>query len=232
MALAYAHSLPDFICTQRVRRYLNERAESILTVRLSYSSLGEKYTLVELNGVATNLPYEALRGPTSQGEFGSLLVGIMRPESGTKFQFERWSSLDGRRVAVYSYRAPSSEVSGYSLRRYDEVTGKTALTLAGQEGEIFIDAGSNAVLRVRSIATDIPEGFPVRSAVATVGYGYREIGGRRYLLPAEAETVFRIGRISYRSRIEFLDYRKFSADSILRFEGQASVSGDEVSDEK
>jgi hypothetical protein len=221
-ALAYARSLPDFICMQRVRRFSNERAESVFTIRLSYSSHGEKYSLVELNGVATNLPYEALRGPTSQGEFGSLLVGIMAPESGAKFQFERWSSLGRQRVAVYSHRTPS----GYRLRFYDEGTGKTSRALAGQEGELLIETESKAILRVTSTATSIPEGFRIRSAVTTVSYDYREIGGRRYLLPVTAETSMTIGRVSSRSQIEFLNYQKFSSDTVVRFE-QTDSDGDE-----
>ncbi len=225
-ALAYTLSLPDFICTQRVRRYswipgANFRRNepgSVLTVRLSYSRLGEKYTLVALNGIATNLPYEELGGSTSQGEFGSLLVGIMNPLAKGKFKFERWGSLDGRRITVYSYRVPGSEASSFRLRYRDEATGDIKRTQVGQEGELFIEAESNAILRVRSTATDIPKRFPIRSSTTIVSYGYREISGRRYLLPTEAEIQMTTGRMSHRNQIEFLNYQKFSSDSTVRFE--------------
>jgi len=190
-ALKYAQSLPDFICTQQIHRYMKRsngswREIDWLTVRLSFSSSGERYALVQVNGFATNLPYESLRGSTSQGEFGSLLRGIFEPDAGGQFRFDRWASLNRWRVAVYSYRLPWGVASHYILRFRDELTGATSQTQTGLAGELSIDAETNAVLRITASATEIPSGFPIRSSTSTITYGYAEIGGRRYLLPSEA----------------------------------------------
>lgn len=91
-ALKYTQSLPDFICTQKIQRFLLanrtdwQRLDS-LTVRLTNSSLGEEYKLLEINGAPTDRPYELVGGAISRGEFGSLLHGVFDPRSAAEFHF-------------------------------------------------------------------------------------------------------------------------------------------------
>ncbi|MFB3779162.1 MAG: hypothetical protein ACE141_16210 [Bryobacteraceae bacterium] len=217
----YARSLPDFICTQRIHRSsTTARSEDVLTVRLSYSSRGEEYKLVELNGVATDLPYEALRGFVTRGEFGSLLWGVFAPEAGGRFRFVRWDRFEGRRAAVYSYRVSLGDSGPYRIQWRDERTGEFRSADAGLNGLLFIDAGTGAILRITATATDIPRSFPVRKSTTAISYRYAEIGRRRYLLPSEAVTETSTAGTSHRNRVEFLNYSKFSADSSIHFEGE------------
>lgn len=92
-ALAYTRELPDFVCTELVRRYRNSKPQSVrgigrsggtmmapgevnwtpsdkLTVKLSYFQQKEDHKLVLLNDKPTDLRYEALAGGTGAGEFG------------------------------------------------------------------------------------------------------------------------------------------------------------------
>jgi len=50
-----------------------------------------------------------------------------------------------------------------------------------------------------------------------VDYDFAEVAGRRYLLPVKSETE--TGSVVLRARniVKFEEYRKFSADSTIRF---------------
>src|SRR5271157_4318028 len=83
-SLNYAASLPDFICTESVRRYedmklkekQNWELKDTLSLKLSYFEHVEDYKLVAVNGKSTYRSYLEVGGAVSQGEFGSLLLSI------------------------------------------------------------------------------------------------------------------------------------------------------------
>src|SRR5215467_14538558 len=71
-ALTYTISLPDFICTQTVRRFEDPRGnypgmrKDILTVTLSYSDHKEDYKLTAINGKPTEVDSLEVGGPTTK----------------------------------------------------------------------------------------------------------------------------------------------------------------------
>ena len=75
-ALNYTKSLPDFICTQVVKRYLDSNGRDrwtladTLTVKLSYFGQKEDYKLLLIDNKPTNLEYMKTGGAASKGEFG------------------------------------------------------------------------------------------------------------------------------------------------------------------
>ena len=224
-ALKYAQSLPDFICTEQIYRSMKRgtgswREVDWLTVRLSFSSRGEQYTLLQVNGAATRASFDSLLGSTSRGEFGSLLRGIFEPDAGTQFRFERWVSRDRRPAAVYSYRIPPGSASHSLLAFREGEKGRLREAQTGMRGDLVIDAETTAVLQVTAIATDIPSGFPIRSSAVRISYGYAQIGARRYLVPSTASSETSTATTFHRNRIEFQKYSKFSTESNIRFEGE------------
>jgi hypothetical protein len=219
--LKYSESLPDFICTQNIQRFSRtnrtgwQRLDT-LTVRLTNSSRLEEYKLLEINGAATDQSYESIGGTTSRGEFGSLLLDVFDPEAAAEFHFERWTSVNGARAAVYSYRvAPSAR---YQLLFYDRSQSLIISAQAGQAGELMIDRETHSVLRITSVAEKIPRSFAMRSASFAVTYGYAEIGGQRYLLPSKAVSEWGAALDFARNEIEFLDYRKFISGSVITYD--------------
>ena len=219
-ALRYTQSLPDFICTQKIQRFLANRTNrqrlDSLTVRLTNSPLGEEYKLLEIDGAPTDRPYELIGGAISRGEFGSLLHGVFDPRSAAEFHFEHWTSVNGLRAPLYSYRvAPGN--AGYQLQFFDVSLGLTTYAQVGQRGELAIDPETHAVLRITSVAEKIPRSFPVRSSSIAVTYDYAVVGGLRYLLPSKAVSEAGTARSSIRNEIEFLDYQKFTSGSVVTF---------------
>src|SRR5260370_38965158 len=73
-ALNYTRSLPDFICTQVVKRYLDSNGRDrwtptdTLTVKLSYFGQKEDYKLLSIDNKPTNLEYLKAGGASSKGE--------------------------------------------------------------------------------------------------------------------------------------------------------------------
>lgn len=95
MALGYTKRLPDFICLQVTRRYIDpsglEMFQLMDTVaeRLSYFEQKEDYKLISINGNLTQSEFEKLGGATSTGEFGTMLREIFEPQTETEFEWER-----------------------------------------------------------------------------------------------------------------------------------------------
>lgn len=217
-ALNYTRSLPDFICTQVTRRYVDpsglelwQRAD-ILTARLSYFEQREDYKLIMVNNSITDEAYDSVGGATSTGEFGSLLRELFEPRSRAEFEWARWATLRGRRVYVFSYRVPQP----YSQWRISYE--RRLEIIAGYRGEVFVDRDTRMVTRITLEAEDVPPSFPVQQARTVLDYDFTPIGDRDYLLPLRAEVRMRSDRLLTRNDVEFRMYRKFSAEASVSFD--------------
>ena len=221
-ALNYSKSLPDFLCLQVTRRYLdrhfvpgNEGSWSPVdrvAAKLTYFGQAEKYELLSSNDTSLfGKDYESVGGAISTGEFGSVLKQIFDPQSSTEFHWERWGTLRGQLSHVYSYRidrAHSAETIDYNHQQ--QVT-------PAYHGLIFARKGSNVILRV-TVEPDIPESFPIQEVHETIDYGDIDISGQKFVLPLSAEVVMRSDRVANRNEIEFRAYRKYSADTSIKFD--------------
>lgn len=175
-ALGFSKRLPDFLCTQVTRRYVDPtglefwRQTDTLTARLTYFEQKEDYKLVMVNNsVVNDLKYEAVGGASSTGEFGSMLREVFDPSSQARFEWQRWATLRGKRAHVFEYRVaqPNSKWHIDYDRRMD--------IIAGYNGLVYVDANTNTVLRLTLVAEDIPPSFPVNEASTTLDYDYTTI---------------------------------------------------------
>jgi hypothetical protein len=229
-ALAYTVGLPDFICTETVRRYeagLGKGTWAIrdtLTLQLTYFEHEENYKLTAMNGHKTGLTYDQVGGASSKGEFGSMLLSIFSPDSRTTFAFSNWTTLRKRPSYVFAYRIELRN-SNYHLT-VGTYGGGFVSTVSGEHGLIYIDRETRDVMRLDCQSDSIPDDFPLKASNRTLDYGLVDVGGRSFLLPTHAE-VFMIPRLSSlrtRNEVEFTDYRKFT--------GQSTISFGDPSDEK
>ncbi len=219
-ALNYSKQLPDFICTQVTRRYYDPsglefwQSEDVLTARLSYFEQKEDYKLILVNGRYTEMPYQAVGGAISSGEFGTMLREVFDKETGTSFRWERWATLRGRRMHVFSYvvQQPRSKWT-VEYERKDRIT-------PGYHGLIYVDAESGVVTRITLDADGIPPDFPIQQASNTLDYDYATIGDTSFMLPLRAVMRMREGRALFRNEVEFRLYRKFSAEASISFEAE------------
>ena len=231
-ALGYSEMLPDFVCTEAIHRSASDagvwRNLDALTLHLTYSNKKENYKLVLAGGKTSDVSMLSLGGAISAGEFGSTLRWIFEPESATTFRWEKAGVVRKTPVEVYSYRVPK-EHSHFMLAFGSGADMRS--TLVGFHGVLEIAKGSNMVWRLTTEADDIPVDFSIRESSTSVEYGYAEVGGKQFLLPAEAETtmLYQPSRANgqvrntrpkvMRNLLDFRGYRKFAVDSEIDFGG-------------
>lgn len=220
IALNYTQSLPDFIATESIRRYSDERGswqlKDTLTIKLSYFDQFEDYKVLNINGRPSTLPYEAVGGTITQGEFGSLLREVFEPRSAAELHWDHWTTLRGRPAQVYTFRVRVAN------SRYMMVVGNRGerdTITAGQHGFVYVDRDTRQIVRIVAEADSIPEKFPVRHSTTSLDYGFADVGGRQFLLPLRAEVRMGTSAMQTRNEVEFHSYKKFGAESSISFEG-------------
>ncbi len=234
-ALNYSENLPNFICLQVTRRYVDQAGkgnfalQDTIAERLSYFDKKEDYKVVSRNGVPTaGLQHEKLGGASSSGEFGSMLREIFSPESRTEFDWERWATLRGKRMYVYAFRVPQ-ETSKYSI--FAESVNRTIIV--GYHGLIYAEAKTKdartddakpyMVMRLTMTADNIPADFPVQDMGLDLNYDYTTISGQPFLLPLKSELHSRDGRYLVKNETEFRLYNKFGTESVIQFDTASDV---------
>ena len=239
-AIHYSLSLPDFICMEVIHRYQMIPArppgspmrrgqlsqpmgagfwlpKDVLTVKLSYFENREKYELTLVNGHKTRSSYESSGGAISEGDFGSTLLEIFSPDSATKFQWDHWTHLRKRLTRVYSYRT-SRDRSHYRIG-VGETASERRTVVAGRRGFIYADDETAMVMRVVGDAESIPLGFPVTAQSSMLDYDYANVGEKRFLLPLRVDNRMKTAEINFKNVVEFKDYRKFTGESTISFDG-------------
>ncbi len=229
-ALAYGRSLPDFLCTEVIQRFRENKTRSSigtaeipgetkwspfdkLTVKLSYFQQKEEHELVLVDDKPTVLKYQGLTGGTGEGEFGATLQDIFNRSSQTAFRWESWKTVRKHRTAVFLYKVDAAH-SRYSVEAGEP--GNTHHAMVGFHGRLEIDRDTGEVLHLTYVA-EPPRTVSLDEVSNTVDYDLADVGGRNYLLPVHSETEIHSPGLSVRNEIDFREYRKFSADSAIEY---------------
>jgi hypothetical protein len=225
--LEAADAMPDFVVKQIITRAnaygrtQNWRRQDRLVVAVSYrASEGEQYRLLAINGlavpvgetkVAEKADYSEAGGANSTGEFVSELKALFSEESRAEFKPSHAETLNGRRVLVYEFAVKLQHSrQSVSFRKERTVT-------VGYRGRVWIDRELHRVLRVESVATDLPADFPITAVKRTIDYGWVVIPGQgEYLLPARAQVEMtaldRAQQYQSRNDIRFRGYQKYGSE--------------------
>ncbi len=218
-AANYSKSLPNFICTQVMRRYVDPsgmefwRSQDTITANLTYFDQQEHYKLTLINNQYVDFQsFNSVGGASSAGEFGSLLRLTLARKADALIEFDHWATLRKRRAYVFSYSISSGN-SDYSI-----LWEKSMRIIVGYRGLIYVDKDTHKVLRITLQATEVPPSFPVQEAQTKLDFDYVDIGGQTSLLPLKAEIRMRHDKYLTKNDIEFRLYRKFSADAEIKFD--------------
>ena len=228
-ALNYSKQLPNFICTQVTRRYADPtglefwQRQDVLTAKLSFNENKEDYKVVLVNNKPVDLQPEQVGGVTSRGEFGTLLLEIFEPETGAQFTWLKWTTLRGRRTHVFEYRVVKREFS----IQYEERS-----ILAAYSGLVYVDAQELTISRLRRKADDLPPSFPIQEVSQELDYDKISIGeGLEFTLPLKVTVRSRAGKMLTKNEIEFRMYRKFGAETTIKFDTPEELPADKTVEE-
>ena len=217
----YTRSLPDFLCTETVNRWVDPtgkedwRAGSTVVADLSYFDQKENYKVLTVNGKRSEGSLADLDGTISRGEFGTMLATIFNPASQTEYRWDHWTILRKRPTSVYVYRVTASH-HPHALR--EKTPAGTVTAIVGLHGYLYVDQETANVMRISAIAEDIPSDFPVQHATAVLDYDYAKIGDDSYLLPLRVEVRIDAKGGASLNSVQFQNYRKFHADATVSFD--------------
>ena len=231
-ALDYTKGLPNFICAQVTTRSFDPsgteswRQGDRIQEQLSYVDGKEDYKVVLVNNLpVANMKHEQLGGITSSGEFGTMLYQIFAPQTQTQFDWERWATLRGKRMYVFSFRVAQPN-SDYSI--YHQPSGRTIV--AGYHGLIYADAETKQVMRIKMDCEGL-EGFPINQVGLTLDYAPTKISDQDFVLPMAAEVRSREGKSLGKNVMQFSLYRKFGADATITFDVPDPIPDDQLKEQ-
>ena len=244
-ARGYIGNLPNFRCTQRVRRFEGDPSRVHLRETVNLGHLHLRDSMVSdlafengkesqqariVNGVAWKRK-TPLGGLITYGEFGAILAAPFGPG---KARWSHWETMDGKRMAVFTYSIDRAH-SNYSLTWCCTAWLKRDRreTVATQ-GALFIEPATGAIVRVTRRAVGISDGFPMRRSDTAVEYRRVDIGGESWMCPIRSITISdnlkpdqptNVGAYdgpadtsfhTYElNEVAYTDYHKFEADSRL-----------------
>ena len=192
--------------------------------KLTFFDHQEKYEeLLQHNDNAMiGKTWEALGGAISRGEWATVLGEVFEPATETEFHWKRWGTIRGQLTHVYEYRVEqknSQESIAYA---------KEQKIIAGFHGLMYIARDTNVVLRI-TVVPDIPPDFPIQDVDQQVDYDYQKVGPETFLLPLRSQVQMRDGHIATKNEIVWQGYRKYSADTSIKFD---TVDDQPLPDEK
>lgn len=213
-AMRYQGHLPDFTCAEiTVRKEdssgngANWRPLDTFEELVSFASSGKvSKRLVKKNG-----------RPTTKSSPGGLVENVVLStaivprnifggKAQPKFDWDHWETRSGHRIAVVAYQAVGENYPDGKTRYELKVTGR-----------IIFDDTSGSLVRMESSSVG-PPGYPFAEVRIEIDYAPLTISDKELILPTKAVMTTVRGKRRYRSEIQFSGYRKYQADSTLRFD--------------
>jgi hypothetical protein len=196
--------------------------DGVVTAEIAYEEDRESYTDLQINGkppVSAPLTADSdfmrsLDKAWSTGDFKTISHCIFSELSDSDFKPVGTGQSNGEAPLVYEFSGKrSSGCIGINFRSeisYPAFKGSMKVTPSGE------------ILHVELEALDIPAAFPLDRAERSVDFGTVSIGEAKYLLPQTAYWFgcFRNTYSCFLNRVDFRDYRRFEADSTVKFGNQ------------
>jgi len=222
-ALNYTTSLPNYVCVQTTHRKIDPTDKvfkqgyrgtgDTIQETLTFFEHKETYKVEMINGKSVaNVSHFQLGGTTSSGEFGSMLSDIFKENSGAEFSWERWATLRGKRMYVFSYRIPKS--NGYSM---EDVEAHKSYTSA-YHGLIFADHDTKTILQITLDTVGVPADFPIHQVHIKLDYDHVKIADQDFLLPYHYLLTSSAEKANTVNEADFKAYRKYGAEATITFD--------------
>jgi hypothetical protein len=213
--------LPNYTCLETVSRFRrsagahgssHKRLEPLDRVRLEivYSDHREYYGSPGAREMSVDNPAAFIgSGMIGNGAFALTLNNILE---GARFSYRGEELEAGRPVVRYEFHISK-------MLKALVITVPGGQGTVGEEGSILVDKSSLDLVRVESVATEIPPSLPLEEMTTDVSYASTRIGGHDVLLAQQADIyVLESSGLEDFDRLEFTHCRAYSAESEIRFD--------------
>lgn len=219
-AMNYTKSLPNYTCTQVIRREstttlgkppVSISQTDLIEEELSVVDRKEVRKVTKINGKpAPNADPDQLKGPSSRGEFGNLLDTLFDPRTKADFRWDRFVTLNGRRLYVFTFRVAQPE--GFNMEE-----PKGALRVA-YRGSLYADYQTKAVMRIQVDFINIPVTSTYQAVELTLDYKPTQVAGQEFTLPSHYRMHARTNLGETTNDIDYKSYRRFGAEATILFD--------------
>jgi hypothetical protein len=214
----YLNQLPNFRCIQETHRFTASvktpdrlREADAYRDELIFEDGKERYQRLQGEGPAPDTAPAENKGIWSRNEFASLLGGLFDPNVAASYRWAGRSMTLGVLCQVFEIevsRAKSNFVLNYGGQ----------VQAVGYTGRVFIDDETGLVRRLTIEGTGLPKEYGLQAPSLSLDYGMVKIGDTDYLLPLRSLLQLRNGKSFVRNETVFRDYRKFQAESQIKFD--------------
>ena len=243
--------LPDFFAIRTTTEYEQpspQKADTWKTApadQLLREAVTKKATLLYRKGHEEQHTEKRQASPSARNRDLNL-IGVFSPVLGSVLgdatrgdsilTWSHWVQGERGREAVFRYLV-RAENPHYNVTYCCLVGGRTFLTSPRYLGELTIDPGTGAILRLTMEAElgwilepNLNPVLPVKGSAAMIEYGPVEIGGKEYICPHRSVVIMRVRTVStlsvwgqtfdiyapYETRLNdivYTDYHKFGAEA-------------------
>jgi hypothetical protein len=221
-AWEFSGGLPNFFCQQVTTRYQSDHPKTgwdaldIVTADVAYENGQESYKNIKVGNKVVNKNMEDIEGTRSTGEFASILIDLLSPDTAAAFRRSGSDTIHGRSTWVYKFDVQREH-------SHWRVESAAQLYYPAYSGSIWVDKQSFRVMRIEQQARSMPLLFPFDTTESATEYDFIRLATpESFLLPVDAEVLscVRGTSVCARNRIEFRNYRKFGAESSVTFEAK------------
>jgi len=216
-AMGYLAQLPNFRCIQETHRFTApaktpdqlKEADSYQD-ELIFEDGKERYQRLETNGEKVDSAPAEDKGVASHNEFGTMLHGLFDPDVAATYHWAGRSMTLGVLCQVFEFEVSRAK-SNFVLHSGNNVES------AAYNGRVFIDEDNGMVRRLTIQGTGLSKDFGLQSPSLSLDYGMVKIGEKDYLLPLRSVLQLRRAKVFVRNESVFRGYRKFQAESQIKF---------------
>ncbi len=196
--------------------------DDVVASEIAYEEQHESYSDIRIDGKRPgNAPaiadpdyMRSLDKAWSTGDFESLSHCVFSELEDADFHKLRTDHGPQGDLEVYEFSrgSPSTCVA---------VLSKSQVAYPAYKGSLKIKPQTREVVHIELEATGMPASFPLDRAERSADFNKVEIGGEQFLLPATSYWFgcFRNTYSCFLNRMDFRDYRRFEANSTVRFGG-------------
>jgi hypothetical protein len=212
-------TLKSFVCSEDIERFKGDLSGSKahvvdrVSTKLSFENGVEHYSDI-LQNTRSRPTLSAIDGAWSEGEYGTLLQQTGKLLETQPVSFVSFATLAGSQTAVYRFEVPENQSPWdleVGLRHY----------LLPFTTDVWISVDSGEILKIARKSLAIPAETRISEIDWDVTLDAVDLNGATWLLPIEAAYSVSYAESKRRewNRMSFSNYRRYSSESSVRFEG-------------